>query len=116
LRLLHLEGQRRADMVALEQAKRANNTMELVYRMELPPQLADIVAGGTREGLVEVPATADVPMLKRFFMYGAHNKLVPPLQVGAGDARCCKAHHHAWLVAWVACACKRRARAAWNRA
>jgi hypothetical protein len=69
-------------MDALAQAQRTSNTMELTYRMELPPELADLAAHGPAEGLVEVPATADVPMLKRFFMYGSHNKLKPPLQVG----------------------------------
>jgi len=75
-----LEGQRKADFQALAAAKRSGNLAIVSFTLELPAELADVELP-EKNGIIEVPMTGDVPMLKRLFMYQAHNKLLPALQV-----------------------------------
>jgi hypothetical protein len=75
-----LEGQRKADFQALAAAKRSGNLAIVNFVLELPAELADVELP-EKSGIIEVPVTGDVPMLKRLFMYQAHNKLLPALQV-----------------------------------
>ncbi|KAI8473640.1 MAG: hypothetical protein J3K34DRAFT_410090 [Monoraphidium minutum] len=75
-----MEGIRRGDSQALQSAKRAGTLITLNFTLELPPELEHLELG-EREGIIEAPQSGDVPQLKRLFMYSAHNKLLPGLQV-----------------------------------
>ena len=81
-----LEGQRKADFQALAAAKRSGNLAIVSFTLELPAELADVELP-EKNGIIEVPMTGDVPMLKRLFMYQAHNKLLPALQVRGAAAK-----------------------------
>eukprot|EP00877_Chromochloris_zofingiensis_P007434 jgi/Chrzof1/2944/Cz12g05110.t1 len=76
---LALEGMRKADMQNMTYARRQNHVVTIGFTLDLPEELADLDLGD-RTGIIEVPVTGDVQMLKRLFMYQAHNKLLPSLQ------------------------------------
>ncbi|GBF99107.1 hypothetical protein Rsub_11916 [Raphidocelis subcapitata] len=74
------EALRRADMQAMQAAKRAGELVTLRFRLRLPPELRD-PALGEGSGIIEAPASACVAQLKRLFCYAARNSLLPALQV-----------------------------------
>ncbi|KIZ03425.1 hypothetical protein MNEG_4532 [Monoraphidium neglectum] len=75
-----MEGIRRGDTQALQSAKRAGTLITVNFTLELPPELEDLDLGD-RSGIIEAPQSSDVAQLKRLFMYNAHNKLLPGLQM-----------------------------------